>query len=283
MGERTKWLVSTDWLEGHLDSPDLVVVDASWFLPIEDRDPIAEHKAEHIPGAIYFDMDAVADLSVDLPHMLPTPDYFATSVEALGISTGQKIVVYDSKGIWSAPRVWWTFRTMGVSDVYVLDGGLPKWKREGRPLTDQPTHRVTGRFQARLDHGAVKDYADMLKAIEDPEAQIVDARSEERWRGLAPEPRPNLSSGGMPNSKNVPFVTLVDEDGCLKPVDVLKQIFDEAGVDLSKKIITSCGSGSTAAVLTLALDTIGATNLSLYDGSWTEWAAKEDSPILSEA
>lgn len=283
MGERTKWLVSTDWLAENLESPDLVVVDASWYLPIEERDAHAEHLAEHIPGAVYFDMDAIADLSIDLPHMLPTPDFFAAALEDLGISTGQKIVVYDSKGIWSAPRVWWTFRTMGVADVYVLDGGLPKWKREGLPLTDLPTHRAKGTFQARLDHGAVKDYADMLKAIEDPEVQIVDARSAERWRGIAPEPRPNLPSGGMPNSKNVPFVTLVDEEGCLKPVETLKQIFADAGVDLTKKIITSCGSGSTAAVLTLALDTIGAANLSLYDGSWTEWAAKDGSPILSEA
>nr|WP_321444647.1 3-mercaptopyruvate sulfurtransferase [uncultured Cohaesibacter sp.] len=282
MGERTKWLVSTVWLAENLNSPDLVVVDASWFLPIEDRDPIAEYAVEHIPGAVYFDMDAIADVSVDLPHMLPTPDFFAASVEELGISTGQRIVVYDSVGIRSAPRVWWTFRTMGVSDVYILDGGLPKWKREGHPVTDLSAHRAKGRFQARLDHGAVKDYADMLKAIEDPEIQIVDARSEERWRGIAPEPRPNLPSGGMPNSKNVPFVALVDEDGCLKPVDVLRQIFEDAGVDLSKKIITSCGSGSTAAVLTLALDTIGASRLSLYDGSWTEWAARDGSPIVSE-
>ena len=282
MGDRTKWLVSTQWLEDHLDSPDIVVVDGSWFMPAEERNAVAEHAAEHIPGAVYFDMDAIADLSVDLPHMLPTADFFARSVEALGISNGQKIVVYDSKGIWSSPRIWWTFRVMGVADVFVLDGGLPKWKTEGRPLSDQPTKREKGRFQAQLDHGAVKAHSDMLKAIDDPEMVIVDARSEDRWRGVAPEPRPNLPSGHMPNSRNVPFVDLVDENGCLKPVDVLRDRFESAGVDLTKKIITSCGSGSTAAVLTLALDTIGAPHLSLYDGSWTEWAANEKSTILSE-
>ena len=283
MGDRAKWLVSTDWLEAHLDSPDVVIVNGSWHMPTEGRNALAEHEEEHIPGAVYFDMDAIADQSTNLPHMVPTAEFFSQSVEKLGISDGQTIVVYDSKGIWSAPRVWWTFRVMGVKEVFVLEGGLPKWKREGRALSDQPTHRTKGHFQARLDHGAVSNHADMLLAMDDPDIHVVDARAADRWRGLAPEPRPNLPSGAMPNSKNVPFTQLIDEEGCLKPVDVLNTIFEEAGVDLTKKIITSCGSGSTAAVLTLALDTIGARNLSLYDGSWTEWAGRDDSVIMSEA
>ena len=282
MGERTKWLVSTDWLEAHLDSPDVVVIDGSWYLPTEDRDPEAEYRAEHIPGAIYFDMDAIADLSSDLPHMLPNAEEFEAKVGALGISDGQKIVIYDGFGLRSSPRIWWTFRVMGFDDVHVLDGGLPKWKSEGRATTNDPTIRTPGRITARLDHGAVSDRADMMKALDDPSIEIVDARSEERWRGLGPEPRPNLPSGRMPGSKNVPFFNLLDENACLKEVSDLRRIFVDAGVDLDKKIITTCGSGATAAVLTLALDTIGAQHLSLYDGSWTEWADQADAIIETD-
>ncbi|PLW77935.1 3-mercaptopyruvate sulfurtransferase [Cohaesibacter celericrescens] len=282
MGERTKWLVSTQWLETHLDSPDVVVLDGSWYLPHEQRDPEAEYRAEHIPGSFYFDMDAIADLSTDLPHMLPTASDFSAAVQTLGISDGQKIVIYDGVGLRSSPRIWWTFRTMGVQDVCILDGGLPKWKAEGRPLSDLvPTPHV-GRFSARLDHGSVRSYDDVLKAVNTQAIQIVDARSEERWLGQAPEPRPNIPSGRFPGSKNVPFPDLVDENGCLRDIAALRQRFIDAGVDLDKPVITSCGSGATAAILTLALDTIGHGQLGLYDGSWAEWASREGSPIDCE-
>ncbi|SNY93473.1 thiosulfate/3-mercaptopyruvate sulfurtransferase [Cohaesibacter sp. ES.047] len=279
MGERNKWLVDTEWLEAHLDSPDVVVVDGSWHMPAEERDPEAEYNAEHIPGSVFFDLDGIADLTTDLPHMLPTSEAFAKAVEQLGISNGKTIIIYDVAGIRTAPRIWWTFRIMGVEDVYILDGGLPKWKAEGRPVTDETTIITKGKFAARFDRGAVCNHAEMLRAIDIPDVEVVDARSNGRWRGTDPEPRPGLSSGRMPGSKNVPFVGLIDESGCLKDTEVMRQQFLDAGVDLSKRIITSCGSGVTAAVLTLALDTIGVKSLGLYDGSWTEWASREDSII----
>ncbi|WP_321446426.1 3-mercaptopyruvate sulfurtransferase [uncultured Cohaesibacter sp.] len=279
MAERTKWLVDTEWLEAHLDSPDVVILDGSWYLPQLERDPKAEFKQAHIPGAMFFDIDEIADLSTDLPHMLPSAELFSAELSKMGISDGQTVVVYDGLGLSSAPRLWWTFRIMGVKDVYILDGGLPKWKDEKRPVTDEIRTRAPGRFNAELDHEAVRNFDDMLKAIKDDGVEIVDARSEERWRGIAPEPRPHLSSGRMPGSKNVPFNGLVDDNGQLKDVASLKEHFVEAGVDLSKPIITSCGSGATAAILFLALDTMGQKKLSLYDGSWTEWASRDDSII----
>nr|WP_320142375.1 3-mercaptopyruvate sulfurtransferase [uncultured Cohaesibacter sp.] len=279
MAERTKWLVDTEWLEANLDNPDVVILDGSWYLPQLQRDPKAEFARAHIPGAMFFDIDEIADLSTDLPHMLPSAELFSTELSKMGMSNGQTVVVYDGVGIGSAPRLWWTFRVMGVKDVYILDGGLPKWKAEKRPVTDVTQTRAPGHFTAKLDHQAVRNFDDMLEAIKDDGVEIVDARSTERWRGIGPEPRPNLSSGRMPGSKNVPFQDLVDDNGQMKDVDFLKQRFVAAGVDLSKPIITSCGSGSTAAILFLALDTIGQKQLSLYDGSWTEWASREGSII----
>ena len=283
MGERTKWLVSTEWLAQHLNSPDVVVLDGSWYLPHMERDPVAEYNEAHIPGAIFFDIDEVADLSTDLPHMLPSPVAFSSAMRKMGIGDGQKIVCYDGMGLFSAARLWWTFRTMGVSDVFVLDGGLPKWKAEGRPLDDLPPAPRPRHFTARIDHGAVRDFDDMLKAMDDPKVEIVDGRPFERWQGLAPEPRPNVRSGRIPGSKSVPFSDLVDENGCLKDVAALKQKFADAGVDMAKSIVTMCGSGATAALLTLALDTLGQTRHALYDGSWAEWGAKEDAPLASDA
>nr|WP_321464052.1 3-mercaptopyruvate sulfurtransferase [uncultured Cohaesibacter sp.] len=279
MAERTKWLVDTDWLENHLDSPDVVILDGSWHMPQEERDPEAEFARTHIPGVLFFDIDKIADLSTDLPHMLPSAEVFSAAVSNMGISDGQTIVVYDVIGLRSAPRLWWTFRVMGVQDVYILDGGLPKWKAEKRPVTDVVQPRSKGHFSARLDHSAVRSHEDMVKAIRDGGVEIVDARSQERWRGTAPEPRPHLPSGRMPGSKNLPFGDLVDENGMLKDAGFLRQRFIDAGVDLDKPIITTCGSGATAAILTLALDTIGQQRLSLYDGSWTEWAARPESAI----
>lgn len=283
MGERTKWLVSTDWLAQHLSSPDVVVLDGSWYLPHMERDPVAEYKEGHIPGAIFFDIDEVADLSSDLPHMLPDAVTFSSAMRKMGIGDGQKIIVYDGMGLFSAARLWWTFRVMGVKDVFILDGGLPKWKAEGRPVDDLPPAPRPRHFTARKDHGAVRDFDDVLKSMKDDAIEIVDGRPANRWKGLEPEPRPNVRSGRIPGSKSVPFMDLVDENGCLKDVADLKQRFADAGVDMSKQIITLCGSGATAAILTLALDTIGHQRLALYDGAWAEWGAKFDSPLSTDA
>lgn len=282
MGERTKWLVSTDWLAEHLDSPDVVIVDGSWYLPHMERDPVAEYNDAHIPGALFFDIDEIADLTTDLPHMLPTSVAFSSAMRKMGIGDGQKIVVYDGMGLFSAARLWWTFRVMGVEDVFILDGGLPKWLQEGRATSDQPPLPRPRHFTARLDHGAVRDLNEMRKAMENDKIEIVDARPRERWQGLADEPRPNVRSGRIPGSKSVPFLDLVDEDGCLKSVEDLKASFDAAGVDRTKPIITLCGSGATAAILTLALDTIGHQDNALYDAAWAEWGARDDMPIESD-
>lgn len=282
MGERTKWLVSTEWLAEHLDSPDVIVVDGSWYLPHMERDPISEYNEVHIPGALYFDIDKIADLTRDLPHMLPTSVAFSSAMRKMGIGDGQKIVVYDGMGLFSAARLWWTFRVMGVRDVFILDGGLPKWIRESRPTSDLPPLPRPRHFTARLDHGAVRDLDEMLRAASNEKIEIVDARPRERWQGLADEPRPNVRSGRIPNSKNLPFLDLIDQNGCLKPVESLKESFKMAGVDISRPIITLCGSGTTAAILTLALETIGHQDNSLYDGSWAEWGAREDTPVETD-
>ena len=203
MANREKWLVSTEWLAEHLDSPDVVIIDGSWYLPDMERDALAEYQAAHIPGALFFDIDAIADLDTDLPHMLPEPVFFSSTMRKMGIGDGQKIVVYDGMGLFTAPRVWWTFRTFGVSDVFVLDGGLPKWLAEERPVSDMPVTRRERHFTARFDHGVVRDHADMCKAVETGSPQILDARPEGRWRGTELEPRPEVRSGRMPGSKNL--------------------------------------------------------------------------------
>ena len=271
-------LVSTDWLEQHLSAPDVVAVDASWYLPTDNRDPHAEYLERHIPGAVYFDIDRIADTSSDLPHMLPRPEAFSSAMRKMGIGDGQRIVVYDGAGMYSAPRVWWTFRTMGVSDVAVLDGGLPRWIAEDRPLEDGPVHRPERHFTSRLDHGAVRDLDDVRRLLNTGAAQIVDARSAERFHGEAPEPRPGLRAGHMPGSLNLPFDTIL-EDGVMIGADALKAAFEGAGIDLTKPIVTTCGSGVTAALLALALAEIGHRKVSVYDGSWSEWGGRDDVPV----
>nr|WP_321457158.1 3-mercaptopyruvate sulfurtransferase [uncultured Cohaesibacter sp.] len=279
MAGRTKWFVSTDWLEDNLSNPEVMVLDGTWYMPDVELDPKAEFAEEHIPGAQFFDIDEIADLTTDLPHMLPSVDVFDAAMEEFGISDGQTVVVYDRLGLRSSPRLWWTLHVMGIENVLILEGGLPKWKAEKRPLTNVLEKRTPGQFKAQLNTEAVRSFEDMLAAIKNDGVEIVDARSRERWLGIAPEPRPNLSSGRMPGSKNVPFGDLIDEESKLKDIPALRQRFLEAGVDLDKPIITSCGSGATAAILFLALDTIGAKNLSLYDGSWTEWASSDEGVI----
>jgi thiosulfate/3-mercaptopyruvate sulfurtransferase len=215
--------------------------------------------------------------------MLPDPVMFSSSMRKMGIGDGQRLVVYDGMGLFSAARLWWTFRTMGVKEVFVLDGGLPKWQAEGRPVTDDIPVIRPSHFTARIDRGAVRDLDDMLRIMEDDSIEIVDARPHERWRGLAPEPRPGVRSGRIPGSKSVPFLEIQDENGCLLDVAELQAHFKKAGVDLSKPIVTMCGSGATGAVLSLALDTIGHNAHSLYDGSWAEWGAREDLPLETDA
>lgn len=274
----SRWLVTTQWLAEHLNAPDIVVVDGSYYLSTMKRDARAEYLAAHIPGAIFFDIDAIADKTSNLPHMLPTPEQFASAMRHLGIGDGQTIVVYDGAGLFSAPRVWWTFRTFGVRDVFILDGGFPKWKAEGRPIEFDEVRRTPRHFTARFDRGAVADAADVQKALDARDSQVVDARSAERFAGTAPEPRPNLPSGHMPGAMNVPATALI-EDGRLIEPERIAAAFAKGGVDPAKPVITSCGSGVTAAILWLALDAIGHPPKSLYDGSWTEWASRGDLPI----
>ncbi len=275
----TQPFVSAAWLAERLDAPDIVVVDGSWYLPAQNRDPDAEFLAGHIPGAVRFDIETVKDAESPLPHMLPSPEAFASAMRALGIGDGQTIVVYDGMGLQSAPRVWWTFRTFGARDVRLLEGGLPAWREGGFPLEEGPARpRARRHFTARLDHGAVADMADIRRALASGSAQVLDARSAERFRGEAPEPRPGLRSGHMPGALNLPYTAIV-ENGRLKSPDALRAALEAAGVDLSRPVITTCGSGVTAAILRVALETIGRPARALYDGSWTEWAGQEGNEI----
>lgn len=273
-----RWLKSTGWLAEHFRDRDVAIVDASYFLPTQKRDAHAEYLSGHIPGAVFFDIEAVCDHSTDLPHMLPGSTQFGEAVAALGIGDGDTIVVYDSQGLYSAARVWWTFRIFGAKSVFILDGGLPKWKAEGRPVETGGTKRPARQFHAEMDIGPVAMLADVRMALANRSAQIVDARSAERFAGTAPEPRPGLRSGHMPGSFNVPFQNVL-ENGRLVSRERIEAAFTSAGVDLDKPIITSCGSGVTAAILTLALDSIGKSALRLYDGSWSEWGSRPDVPV----
>jgi thiosulfate/3-mercaptopyruvate sulfurtransferase len=274
------WLTETDELARELDAPDLVIIDASWHMPAENRNAYEEYLAEHIPGAIFFDIDEIADTKSGLPHMLPLPEKFSSRMRSMGIGDGSRIVVYDSAGLFSAARVWWTFRVMGVDDVSVLNGGLPKWKREGRPLESGPPRSRTSRhFTARRNLDLVRDVSDIKALLKDRSAEIVDARAADRFAGKAPEPRPGLRSGRIPGSHNLPFAKLLNKDGTLKTAPEIERLFEEAGVDLSKPVVASCGSGITASVLALGLAEIGHRRAAVYDGSWSEWGADQSLPI----
>lgn len=273
--------VSAEWLRERLDAPDIVVVDGSWYLPAMNRDPEAEYRAGHIPGAVRFDIDTVKDASSPLPHMLPPPEEFAAAVGASGIGDGMKIVVYDGAGLVAAPRVWWTFRVFGARDVAILEGGFPAWQRAGFPVEEgEPRPRPRRTFTTRFDRGAVADLADVRRALETGSAQVLDARPGDRFRGEVPEIRPGVRSGHMPGSFNLPSSELI-ERGRLRDPEALRAAFDRAGVDLARPVITSCGSGVTAAILALAMETLGRPARALYDGSWTEWGSREDLPIAT--
>jgi thiosulfate/3-mercaptopyruvate sulfurtransferase len=271
--QQDKWLVETEWLASRLDAPDLIVFDGSWHLPAAGRDPRAEYLAEHIPGALFFDIDEMSDERSELPHMLPSPTKFASRMKRIGLGDGMKVVVYDSVGLFSAARVWWMFRAMGHEDVAVLNGGLLKWKREGRPVTDEaPRPRAACHFTPRVNAGLVRDMSDVRALIASGGAgQIADARGPGRFAGAEPEPRAGLRAGHIPGSRNVHYASLLTAEGTLKPVEELRQVFSAAGIDVRRPVVTSCGSGVTAAVLSLALALLGQSDSGLYDGSWSEW------------
>ena len=276
-----KVLVSTEWLAAHLKDPDLRILDASWLLPGVEGDAKAAYNAAHIPGARYFDIDDISDHRSELPHMAPPIEKFMSRLRAMGVGDGHQVVVYDNIGIYSAPRVWWTFKLMGQENIAVLDGGLPKWLAEGRPTEDLPPvvrdRHMTVRRQAHL----VRDVTQVSSASKLGDHEILDARSAGRFSGAEPEPRAGLRGGHIPGSKNVPFTTLLNADGTMKSPDALRGVFAAAGVDLGKPAITSCGSGVTAAIISLALERIGKTDHSLYDGSWTEWGAFPTLPVAT--
>ena len=271
-----KTLVSTGWLEAHLKDPDLRILDASWYMPDSGRDPKAEYDATHIPGARFFDIDEISDLRSSLPHMAPPVEKFISRMRAMGVGDGHQVVVYDGAGLFSAARVWWLFRLMGKTDIAVLDGGLPKWLAEGRAVEDMAPilrdRHITVSRQAHM----VRDVTQVAAASKLGDHTIIDARGPGRFAGTEVEPRPGLRSGHIPGSVNVHYARLLNPDGTMKSPDDLRAVFAEAGADMSKPAITSCGSGVTAAIVNLALERLGKRDHALYDGSWSEWGMYGD-------
>lgn len=277
-GNKSRWLISTDQLAEKMKDGNVAVVDGSWYLPQHNRQGFEEYLAHHIPGAVFFDIDEISDHSSELPHMLPPAHTFELHMTRLGIPNDMDVVVYDGMGLFSAPRVWWTMRVFGMKNVFILDGGFPQWSKEGRPVETGMPKISPSDFTAKLDTSLVADYDRVAKTLEDHSAQIVDSRPAARFRGEAPEPREGVASGHMPGSLNLPANDVV-ENGALASNEKIEAAVKTAGVDLSKPVITSCGSGVSAAVLWFALDSIGKPPKALYDGSWTDWGTREDAPI----
>ncbi len=280
LGDERDNLVSTSWLAGRLDAPDLVIVDASYYLPDAGRNGYEEFQEQRIPGAVFFDIDEIADTDSPQPHTMPSPEKFSSRVRKLGIGDGTRVVVYDGAGLFSAARVWWMLRTFGHRDVAILDGGMPKWLAEDRPVdSSPPVERRPMHYTARFSASSVRDKSDVMRAIETGNAQLADARSPGRFRAEEPEPRAGMRGGHMPGARNVHYRTLLNDDGTVKATDEIRDVFQKAGIDLTKPVITTCGSGVTAAILTLGLTLLGHNNNSLYDGSWSEWGSDPDTPV----
>jgi len=277
-------MITVEALAARLGAPDLRILDASWVLPGVERDPKSEFFARRIPGAQFFDIDEVADTASPLPHMAPSPEKFASRMRKMGVGDGSTVVVYDSAGVFSAARVWWTFRLMGHEDVFVLDGGLPAWIAAGFEVEDgQPAPRQERHFTPRLRSDLVRSMPDMRRLTDAGTASILDARPPGRFAGVDPEPRAGLRGGHMPGARNVPVSAVVSADGKLKSAEELRATFAAAGVEARKPVATTCGSGVTAAILTLALARIGRWDVGLYDGSWAEWGAASDAPVVTGA
>ncbi|MBC7181510.1 MAG: 3-mercaptopyruvate sulfurtransferase, partial [Roseovarius sp.] len=276
-----KTLVSTDWLAAHFKDPDLRILDGTMFMAAEGRSGRAEYEAAHIPGARFFDIDDISDARSELPHMAPPVEKFMSKLRAMGVGDGHQVVVYDAKGLFSAARVWWLFRLMGQDNIAVLDGGFPKWQAEGRAIEDMPPIIRDRHMTVRRQNQMVKDVTQVAAAAKLGDYEILDARSAARFRGEAPEPRAGLRAGHVPGSKNVPYTDLLNADMTMKDPDALRAVFAAAGVDMTKPVITSCGSGVTAAIINLALERIGKTDHALYDGSWTEWGAFPTLPVAT--
>jgi thiosulfate/3-mercaptopyruvate sulfurtransferase len=277
-------LVSTAWLAERLSAPDIRVVDASWYLPQQKRDPRAEYRAAHIPGAVFFDIDEIADTDDPLPHMLPSPEKFASRMRKLGLGDGSRIIVYDGSGVnSSAPRAWWMCRVFGHRDVAVLDGGLRKWQAEGRPVEDLPPMPRERHFTARLDRTLVRDVEQVRANLASGREQVVDARARGRFLAEQPEPRPGLRGGHIPGSRNLPYQELIKPDGTFLDPAAMRARVAQAGIDMARPVVTSCGSGITACVIALSLHLLGHREVAVYDGSWAEWGSRTDTPVETQA
>jgi thiosulfate/3-mercaptopyruvate sulfurtransferase len=276
-------LVSTAWLAARLGSAEVRVVDATWFMPGEGRTGAEAYAAGHIPGAVFFDIDAISDPTSDLPHMLPAADAFAVAAGALGLRRDLTTVVYDAQGIFSAPRVWWALRAMGFPEVFVLDGGLLKWRAEGRALETALPHPAPTTLEPAFDPSLVRDLDAVRATLDRHDAQVIDARPAPRFRGEVPGPRAGLRGGHMPGALNVPWSGLIDTGGTMKSAEALGEAFQAVGVDLEGPIVTTCGSGVSAALLALALARLGREDVAVYDGSWSEWGGRADTPVVKGA